>query len=35
MIRTVKPEDASNIATIYNHYIEHSITTFEEQTITA
>ncbi len=34
-IRTGTPADAPAIAHIYNHYIRHSIVTFEEQEITA
>jgi L-amino acid N-acyltransferase YncA len=30
MIRTATPSDAAAIATIYNHYIEHTVITFEE-----
>lgn len=30
MIRNVRPDDAKCIAHIYNHYIEHTIITFEE-----
>lgn len=30
MIRTVGKQDASDIASIYNHYINHSIVTFDE-----
>lgn len=30
MIRAIRPEDASQICTIYNYYIENTIVTFEE-----
>jgi hypothetical protein len=33
MIRSVLPDDAPRIAEIYNHYIEHTAITFEEQPI--
>ena len=32
MIRPVEPRDYRRVAAIYNHYIEHSIATFEEVT---
>ena len=35
MIREVQAQDASSISTIYNHYIENTVVTFEEETITA
>ena len=35
MIRNVVPEDASAITTIYNHYIEQTIVTFETELIDA
>jgi phosphinothricin acetyltransferase len=35
MIRNVKLSDAGRIAEIYNYYIEHTIITFEEETINA
>jgi phosphinothricin acetyltransferase len=35
MIRNVKLSDAGRIAEIYNYYIEHTIITFEEETIDA
>ena len=35
MIREVVPEDASEIAKIYNHYIEQTIITFETELIDA
>ncbi len=35
MIRDATPSDAIRIAEIYNHYITHSIATFEEQPLTA
>lgn len=31
MIRTASPDDAGQIASIYNHYIEHTVVTFEEE----
>lgn len=34
MIRFVKPEDASQLCDIYNHYIENSIVTFEIDIVT-
>jgi len=33
MIRSATTDDAPSIATIYNHYIEHSWVTFEELTL--
>lgn len=30
-IRPVKPDDASALATIYAHYVEHGVATFEEE----
>lgn len=35
MIRDAIPNDASQIVNIYNHYIIHSIATFEEEPLTA
>ena len=35
MIRSATPDDAAAIADIYNHYVLHSIITFEEETVTA
>ncbi len=35
MIREVQAQDACCISTIYNHYIEHTVVTFEEEVITA
>lgn len=35
MIRNATPADAASIADIYNHYIEHTIITFEEQAVDA
>lgn len=35
MIRAVQVEDANRISAIYNHYIEHTVVTFEEEVITA
>lgn len=35
MIREVQAQDASSISTIYNHYIENTVVTFEEEVITA
>ena len=35
MIRAVCDADAEQLTKIYNHYIEHSIATFEEQPISA
>jgi phosphinothricin acetyltransferase len=32
-IRPARPEDAEGLAGVYNHYIEHSIATFEEQPV--
>lgn len=34
MVRNVEMQDAQAIADIYNHYIEHSVITFEEQKVT-
>lgn len=34
-IRPVRPDDAAAVAAIYNHYIEHTIATFEERTLSA
>lgn len=33
IIREVKKEDAGRITEIYNHYIEHTVITFEEKTL--
>lgn len=33
MVRTVTLEDASALAAIYNHYIDHTIITFEEESL--
>ena len=33
MIRTATESDAQRIADIYNHYIENTVITFEEQII--
>ncbi|MGI9288912.1 MAG: arsinothricin resistance N-acetyltransferase ArsN1 family B [Pseudomonadales bacterium] len=35
MIRTVIAEDASNLCAIYNHYIQNTTVTFEEESVTA
>ena len=35
MIRIATPGDAEWIASIYNHYIEHSVVTFEEEPVSA
>ena len=35
IIRAASPFDALSMATIYNHYIEHTVVTFEEQSVTA
>ena len=35
IIRAATPVDASSMATIYNHYIEHTVVTFEEQAVSA
>lgn len=32
-IRPVRPDDAAAVAAIYNHYVEHTIVTFEERTL--
>lgn len=34
-IRAVRPEDAAAIAAIYNHYVLHSVATFETDPVTA
>ena len=34
MVRTVKPEDATEISEIYNYYILNSVVTFEETPVT-
>jgi len=34
MLRPAKPADAAAIAAIYNHYVLHSVVTFEEEAIT-
>jgi len=33
MIRAATSEDAAAIATIYNHYVEHTVITFEEEPV--
>jgi len=33
MIRSVLPTDAAAICAIYNHYVQHTMANFEEQTI--
>lgn len=35
MIRAATAEDARQIASIYNHYIEHTVATFEEEPVGA
>ena len=35
MLRPATPADAADIAAIYNHYVLHTIVTFEEEAITA
>lgn len=35
MIRPVSSEDAAQIAAIYNHYVEHTVITFEETLVSA
>ncbi len=35
MIRSATPDDASQIVAIYNHFIEHTVVTFEEETLAA
>jgi len=35
MIRAATAEDAGEISAIYNHYVEHTVVTFEEDHITA
>lgn len=35
MIRVATPSDAAGVATLYNHYVTHTIITFEEETIPA
>lgn len=35
MIRLASPDDAERIASIYNHYVEHTIITFEEEPVSA
>ena len=35
LIRAATPDDADQIASIYNHYIEHTVITFEELPVTA
>lgn len=32
-VRSVKPSDANAIAAIYNHYIEHTVATFEQDNV--
>jgi L-amino acid N-acyltransferase YncA len=34
MLRTVTPADAASIARIYNHYVLHTVVTFEEEAVT-
>ncbi len=34
MIRHVLPSDAADICAIYNHFIQHTFVTFEEETVT-
>ncbi len=34
VIRMVKTEDALSLCHIYNHYVEHTIITFEEESVT-
>lgn len=34
-IRPVRPDDAAAVAAIYNHYVEHTIVTFEERALSA
>jgi L-amino acid N-acyltransferase YncA len=34
-IRPAAPTDAAAVASIYNHYVEHSVITFEEDTVPA
>jgi phosphinothricin acetyltransferase len=33
ILRTARPEDAAAVAAIYNHYVRHTIITFEEQEV--
>lgn len=33
MIRPATPDDAAQIASIYNHYVEHTVVTFEERPV--
>jgi L-amino acid N-acyltransferase YncA len=35
MIRPVLPQDAERITSIYNHYIDHTVITFEEELVSA
>lgn len=35
MLRSVSPEDAGSICHIYNHFIEHTAATFEEEMVAA
>lgn len=35
MIRPVQPSDAAALARIYNHYVEHTTITFEEEPVTS
>jgi phosphinothricin acetyltransferase len=35
MIRAVSPPDAERIASIYNHYVDHTVITFEEEPVPA
>lgn len=34
IVRDAVPEDAKQVASIYNHYVLHSVVTFEEDTVT-
>lgn len=35
MIRSARPDDAAAIVQIYNHYVQHTVVTFEEAPVTA
>jgi phosphinothricin acetyltransferase len=35
VIRSATPDDGDAIATIYNHYVAHTIVTFEDETVSA
>jgi phosphinothricin acetyltransferase len=35
IIRPALPSDSESIASIYNHYVLHSVSTFEEQTVSS